>query len=302
MAARRRRRPAPRRLCRLLGPRLAAPGRGRPPGPGPERHGARPRVAERLPQARVRGGRGRHRHAPGDAGADPLRDPQAHGPQAGGGRPARQRELAARLHPRAEGRDWQDPDVHEPRGQPRAERRAGRADRPRPPVRGRRALPRVAAREDRVRPGAVSRRARLGQAAGVHGPALLGRAHADRPAPPRPGERRGRRAPARDLLDPAPELRLGHRRHPARIHRRGDHVDRSFDRHRDGGNARLPVAEEHEARARDARAHEVRHRSHLPAPEPGTQPRRDQPVRRGGRARAARPTCSSRPIARSRAR
>ena len=248
-----------------------------------------PRVAQRLPQARVRGRRRRHRHAPGDAGADPLRDPQAHGPQAGCGDAAAERELAARLRPRPEGRHRQDADVDEPLGEPRAARREGRAHRPRPPVRRRRAVPRPAAGEDGVRPRPVAGRARLGQAPGVHGAPLVRRAHADRAATPRSGERRRSRAPARDLRDPAPELRLGRRRHAAGLHGRGHHVDRPLDGHRHGRDARLALAEEHEARARDPRAHEVRPRPHLPAPEPRAQPRRDQPVgRRGGAGTNAR--------------
>ena len=127
LAARRRRRPAPRRLRRLLGPRPAAPGRGGPPEPRPERDGARARVAERLPQARVRGRRRRHRHAPGDAGAGPLRDPQAARAQAGRRDAAAERALAARLRPRPEGRHRQD--AHARRTSPSASRSAARRSR-----------------------------------------------------------------------------------------------------------------------------------------------------------------------------
>ena len=46
-------------------------------------------------------------------------------------------------------------------------------------------------------------------------------------------------------------LRLRGRRHPAGVHRRGDRDDRRQLRPRDGRDARLAVAEEHEARPRD---------------------------------------------------
>ena len=81
------------------------------------------------------------------------------------------------------------------------------------------------------------------------------------------------------------QVRLGHRRHAAGLHARGDHVDRQLDRHRHGRDARLALAQEHEARARDARADGVRPGAHLPRAEPRAQPRRDQPVGRRGRAR-----------------
>ena len=68
--------------------------------------------------------------------------------------------------------------------------------------------------------------------------------------------------------------------------RRGDHVDRPLDRHRHGRDARLALTEEHEARTRDARAHEVRHRPHLPLAQPRAQPRRHERVGCGSRARA----------------
>ena len=48
---------------------------------------------------------------------------------------------------------------------------------------------------------------------------------------------------------------------PPGLHRRGDHVDRQLDRGRHGRDARLALAQEHEARARDARADEVRPRA-----------------------------------------
>ncbi len=61
----------------------------------------------------------------------------------------RQRELAARLHPRPEGRHGQDAELDEPLRLPRAARREGRAHRPRPPVRRRGPVPRACRRRRR---------------------------------------------------------------------------------------------------------------------------------------------------------
>ncbi len=303
MAARRRRGPAPRRLRRLLGSRAAAPGRRGPPEPRAERDGARARVAQRLPQARVRGRRRRHRHAPGDAGADPLRDPQAHGPQAGRGHARSINEnsrLVCVLGPKGgTGKTLTSTNLSVCLAQRGEKVALIDLDLQFGDVALCLGLPPERTVYDLAQsPGALD----WDKLSAFMAAALLRRAHADRAEAARPGERRRRRAPARDLLDPAPELRLGHRRHASRLHRRGHHVDRPLDRHRHGRDARLAVAEEHEARPRDPRAHEVRHRSHLPAAEPRAQPRRASASRMSRRFSAARRTSSSRPTARSRAR
>ncbi len=59
----------------------------------------------------------------------------------------------------------------------------------------------------------------------------------------------------RDVLDRrASAVRLRRRRHASGVHRRGDRDDRRELRPRHGRNARLALAQEHQARAGDARA------------------------------------------------
>ena len=71
------------------------------------------------------------------------------------------------------------------------------------------------------------------------------------------------RVPARALLDVATHLRLRRRRHAARVHARGDLVDRRLVAHLHGRDARLAVVEEHEARARDPRPDGLRERERV---------------------------------------
>ena len=98
------------------------------------------------------------------------------------------------------------------------------------------------------------------------------------------------------------KLRVRDRRHAARVQPGG---------HRDGGrvharvhdrDARRPVAQEHEAGPRDARAHGLRRRSHPPRPQPGRHQGRHLAGGRRRRSSAVRPTSSCRPIATSPAR
>ena len=256
--------------------------------PGPERDGARARVAQRLPQARVRGRRRRHRHAPGDAGADPLRDPQAHGPQAGreSSPPVNENSrLVCVLGPK--GGTGKTLSVHEPLRLPRA---AGE---------------RVALIDLDLQFGDVALclglppektvydlaqspgRPRLGQAPGVHGPPLVGRPHAHRSAAARSGERRRRasscarstRSCARTTTgSSSTRLRASRPRSSRRSTTRPDIVMVGMLDSLSLKNTKLGLE--------TPRAHEVRHRPHLPAAEPRAQPRRDQPVGRGSGARA----------------
>ncbi len=148
--------------------------------PDDERDGPRARVTERLPPARVRGRRRRHRDAPGNARAGALRGAQAARAKAGRRDAADLRALAARLRPRAQGRHGQDADRDQPLRLPRAARREGRAHRSRPPVRRRRPLPRAPARANGLRPRPVAGCARRRQARRVPGNAFLRREDADR--------------------------------------------------------------------------------------------------------------------------
>ena len=73
-------------------------------------------------------------------------------------------------------------------------------------------------------------------------------------APTRPDhDRRHGRLPAGRVLGPEAVLRLRGRRHAPWLHPGGDRLDRQLDAHLPGGNARLAVTQEHQARARDAR-------------------------------------------------
>ena len=78
-------------------------------------------------------------------------------------------------------------------------------------------------------------------------------------------------------------------------------IDSSTE-HLHGRDARRAVAQEHEARARDARADGLLARAHQPRAEPGRQPGRHHRRRRRRRSSAASPTCSCRATATSRAR
>ena len=91
-------------------------------------------------------------------------------------------------------------------------------DRPRPPVRRRGAVPRAAAGENACTTSRSPRARSTGTSCRRSWHCTPRGVHAHRSAAARPGERGRRRAPARDLLDPAPELRLGHRRHAAGLH------------------------------------------------------------------------------------
>ena len=68
------------------------------------------------------------------------------------------------------------------------------------------------------------------------------------------------------------------------------------------GDARLAVAEEHQARARDARADGLPGRRSQARPQPRRQPASASPTRTSSRSWAASPTCSCRATATSRAR
>ena len=78
-----------------------------------------------------------------------LHVPEGGRPQAGDRRRDRRRPLADDLRARPEGRDRQDADVVQPRGEPRRGGPQGRRRRPRPPVRGRRARARARAQRRR---------------------------------------------------------------------------------------------------------------------------------------------------------
>ena len=98
------------------------------------------------------------------------------------------------------------------------------------------------------------------------------------------------------------DARLRDRRHAARLHARGDRVDRQLLAHLHGGDARLALAQEHEARPRDARADGLRPGAHRARPQPRRQPCRASPRGRRRDRRAGARTCSSRATATSRAR
>ena len=76
----------------------------------------------------------------------------------------------------------------------------------------------------------------------------------------------------RDVYATLPrDVRLRHRRHPAGLHARGDRLDRQLDAHLHGRHARRALAEEHEARPRDARADGLRPRADPPRAQPRRQ-------------------------------
>ena len=129
-------------------------------------------------------------------------------------------------------------------------------------------------REDDVRPRDLRRLARRGQARRLRDDARHGRRRAARAGTARPGERDHDRAPPRRPRRRARRLRLRHRRHPAGLHRRGDRDDRRELRPRHGRHARLALAQEHEARARDARADGLRPEEDPARPQPGRHARR----------------------------
>ena len=123
-------------------------------------------------------------------------------------------------------------------------------------------------------------------------------------APNRPDQAE-QRSPSRLLQDVyaalRSELRLHRDRHAPRLHARGDRHDRRIDRPRDGRDARLALAQEHEARARDARSDGLRQRG-------GSGSSSTAPTAASASARAtsspfsaANRTSSSRATARSRA-
>ena len=112
---------------------------------------------------------------------------------------------------------------------------------------------------------------------GGRGPARAG--------PARSGERDHHRAAPRRPRRGARHVRLRHRGHAARVHRRGHRHHRRELRSRDGGHARLALAEEHQARPRDPRSHGLRPEEDPARAQPGGHPRRHQPARRRRRAR-----------------
>ncbi len=149
----------------------------------------------------------------------------------------------------------QDAHVVQPRRRARARRPEGAGHRPRPAVRRRRALP----RRSRPRRRCTTSRSPggsldAGQARRLRHDARDGRRRPPRARPARPGERDHDRAPARRPRHRARALRPRDRRHAAGLHRGGDRDDRRELRPRDGRDARLAVAQEHEARPRDAAA------------------------------------------------
>ncbi len=280
-------RPAGRGVPRLLG-QGALPRRRRREAAAGAAGGGRLRGISRTDSSSGCSRRGRttcsrfHR-APDDR---PLRAPEGRRPQAGRERGDRRRPLADDLRARPEGRDGEDAHVLQPRGQPRPERPQGGPRRPRPPVRRRRARSRARPGADDLRPGEVGRLARRREARRLPRDPSLGRAGADGAHPS--GSRRSRDdgVPARGLRGAACVARLRDRRHAARLHARGDRLDRQLLARLHGGDARLALAQEHEARARDARAHGLRRRAYAARPQPGRQPRGDHARRRRGDHRA----------------
>ena len=79
---------------------------------------------------------------------------------------------------------------------------------------------------------------------------------------------------------------------PPGLHARGDRDHRQRDQRLHGRDARRALAEEHEARARDARPDGLPAREHQARPEPRPQPRRASPTTRWSRSWAASPTSS----------
>ena len=217
-----------------------------------------------------------------------------------------ERQRAARrddLRARPEGRHRQDGDVVEPRRRARRRRQARGRHGPRPPVRRRRPVPRRPPRDDDLRPRELGRLARRGEAR-ARTSCRTSRARACS------SRRRGPTRPAVVTVEflrevyatAARDERLRHRRHAARLHAGGDRRDRRLEHSLHGRHARHAVAEEHEARARDARPDGLRPRAHRAGAQPRRQPRRDQRRRRRAHRRPASPTCSSRATSRSRAR
>ena len=92
------------------------------------------------------------------------------------------------------------------------------------------------------------------------------------------------------------------RRHAAGLHGGGHLDDRRELRPRDGRNARLALAQEHEARARDAAADGLRRVEDPARAQPRRHARRASATTTSSPSSGASPTSSSRPTARSRAR
>ena len=210
-------------------------------------------LAERVRPPCLRGGRRRHRRAPGRSrhGHRSLRAPE-------GDRPRRRAALAGDgalgklicvLGPKG-GTGKTLTSCNLAVGARRRRAQHGRGRRPRPPVRRRRARARAVAGAHDLRPRHVRRVARRREARRLPGDARVRGARAARADPARPGQRRSRSSSCASvyaMLRVA--LRLRDRRHAARLHARGDRVDRQLVGHLHGRDARLAVAEEHEARA-----------------------------------------------------
>ena len=273
--------------------------------PGPEAAGARAqrRLAERVRPPRVRGRGGRHPDAAADratqirfaiqkviarrqggvtGGRDLGRLIVVLGPKGGTGKTLVATNLAVAL-------------------QEAGKRTVHR--RPRPPVRRRRPLHGPQPGEDDLRPrprrGRRSTPRSSTASSSTHSPgvkALL--------APSRPDQASVvtvelvREVYA--LLRPA--VRRHRRRHAARLHARGDRLDRHLDRPRHGRDARLAVAQEHQLGLETLelmgydREDDIRSSSTAPTPGSASRP----PT--SSRCSAARRRCSSRATARSRAR
>ena len=133
--------------------------------------------------------------APRNAGTDRVRAPESRRAQAG--HDARDEQLggAGRLRPRSEGRHREDTDLGQPRGVVGRDGREGAPDRPRPPVRRRRALHGALAGQHDRRPRPLRRLARLGEARGIPRAACVGGQSARGSEPARSGERGDRRVP-----------------------------------------------------------------------------------------------------------
>ena len=156
---------------------------------------------------------------------------------------------AAHRGSRAQGRNRQDALRDEPRGRARPAGRERRPRRPRPAVRGHRPGSRALSRADDVRPDEGRPAVRPRQARPAPDSPLFRRQGADRADAAGPGERRLDRLPPRHLRLAAVDVRLRDRRHAAGLHSRGDRDDRRLDRDLHGRDARLALAQEHEARA-----------------------------------------------------
>ena len=92
------------------------------------------------------------------------------------------------------------------------------------------------------------------------------------------------------------------RRHAAGLHTRGDRVDRPLHRLCHGRHARLALAQEHEARARDARADGLRPRAHPRSSSTARTAASASPTSDVGASSGGTRTCSSRATGRSPAR